>query len=137
METRDFSRSENSYLLRNMSRRGIGFFEAGNFYPDFILWLVVGGKQYVTFVDPKGIRNLEGPEDPKIRFYKTIKEIETRLANPAVILNSFIISNTPFKDVGWWDGGMSKADLEKCHVLFQHEDKATYIKNLLTSVSAT
>ena len=29
------------YLLRNMSRgRGIGFFEAGNFYPDFILWLV-------------------------------------------------------------------------------------------------
>ncbi len=31
------------YLLRNQSRgRGVGFFEAGNFYPDFILWLVEG-----------------------------------------------------------------------------------------------
>ena len=29
------------YLLRNRSRaRGLGFFEAGNFYPDFILWVV-------------------------------------------------------------------------------------------------
>ena len=27
-----------------MSKRGIGFFEAGNFYPDFILWLLVGKK---------------------------------------------------------------------------------------------
>ena len=43
------------YLLRNQSRgKGIGFFEAGNFYPDFILWLLVPDRQYVTFVDPKG-----------------------------------------------------------------------------------
>lgn len=131
-----FFKDRELYLLRNMSRgRGIGFFEAGNFYPDFIVWLLAGKRQYVTFVDPKGIRNLEGPEDPKIRFYKTIKEIEARLADPDVILNSFIISNTPYRDVGWWDGGMSKADLEKCHVLFQKEDKATYIKALLTSIA--
>ena len=31
------------YLLSNLSKgRGIGFFEAGNFYPDFILWQVHG-----------------------------------------------------------------------------------------------
>lgn len=31
------------YLLRNQSRgKGIGFFEAGNFYPDFLLWKVQG-----------------------------------------------------------------------------------------------
>ena len=132
---KDFLQGRELYLLRNMSRgRGIGFFEAGNFYPDFIVWVLDGKKQYVTFVDPKGIRNLEGPDDPKIRFHKTIKEIETRLADPAVILNSFIISNTPFRDVGWWDGGITKADLEKCHVLFQHEDNDTYIKTMLTSV---
>ena len=129
-----FFKERELYLLRNMSRRGIGFFEAGNFYPDFIVWLLLGKKQYVTFVDPKGIRNLEGPDDPKIRFYKSIKEIETRLADPAVILNSFIISNTPYKDVGWWDGGMSKADLEKCHVLFQRDNKEKYIQKLLTAV---
>ena len=131
---KDFFKERELYLLRNISRRGIGFFEAGNFYPDFILWLLVGKRQYVTFVDPKGILRLEGPDDPKIRFYKTIKEIEKRMADPTVILNSFIISNTPFKKVGWWDGGISKADLEKCHVLFQNEDKVNYVERLLTSV---
>ena len=65
------------YLLRNMSKgRGVGFFEAGNFHPDFILWLVAGGRQFIAFVDPKGIRNI-GLNDPKIQFYQTIKEIET------------------------------------------------------------
>ena len=42
-----FFKERELYLLRNMSRRGIGFFEAGNFYPDFIVWLLVGKKQYV------------------------------------------------------------------------------------------
>lgn len=82
------------YLLRNMSRgRGIGFFEAGNFHPDFVLWLLDGERQFVTFVDPKGILNTEAFTDPKIRFYRTIKELEARLGDPNVILNSFIISN--------------------------------------------
>ena len=118
------------YLLRNMSRgRGIGFFEAGNFYPDFVLWLLTGDKQYVTFVDPKGIRNLEGPDDPKIRFYLTIKELEARLGDPTVILNSFIVSNTPSQDVRWWT-----KEFTKSHVLFQQEDRSTYIKNLLSLV---
>ncbi len=72
---------------------------------------------------------------PKIRFYKTIKEIEARLADPAVTLNSFIISNTPHRDVGWWDGGITKAELEKCHVLFQKEGRETYIKRLLLAVA--
>ena len=71
---RGFFEGKELYLLRNLSRgRGIGFFEAGNFYPDFILWLLIGGKQYVSFVDPKGIRNLDGADDPKISFFQTIK----------------------------------------------------------------
>ncbi|MGC8560807.1 MAG: DEAD/DEAH box helicase family protein [Phycisphaerae bacterium] len=132
---REFFANRELYLLRNMSRgRGIGFFEAGNFYPDFILWLLVDSKQYVTFVDPKGLRNLEGLEDPKIRFYKTIKELENRLGDPNVILNSFIISNTPSRVVNWWRGN-AKAELEKCQVLFQDEDKATYIEKMLRAVT--
>jgi hypothetical protein len=46
------------YLLRNADReeKGLGFALAGNFYPDFLLWLVddASGKQWLTFVDPKG-----------------------------------------------------------------------------------
>ena len=41
------------YLLRNRSSgSGIGFFQAGNFFPDFILWVVKDDLQHVTFVDP-------------------------------------------------------------------------------------
>ena len=122
------------YLLRNMSRgRGIGFFEAGNFYPDFILWLVEGDRQFVTFIDPKGIRNLAGLNDPKIVFYQTIKELEDRLADTNVILNSFVVASTPFKAVGWWAGD-EKPEFAKRHVLFQVEDKANYISVMLNEI---
>lgn len=125
------------YLLRNQSRgRGIGFFEAGNFYPDFILWMLNEGKQYVTFVDPKGLRNLEGPDDPKIRFYRTIKELETRLGDPEVVLNSFIISQTPHQQVRWWDGGMSAADLERRHVLFRGADGTLNLRAIFNRLLA-
>jgi hypothetical protein len=124
------------YLLRNMSRgRGIGFFEAGNFYPDFILWLLTGDRQYVSFIDPKGLRNLEGPEDPKIRFHLTIKELERQLGDPAVVLNSFIVSSTRVPEVTWWDGGMTKDEFEARNVLFQQEDRATYIGKLLSKAT--
>ena len=130
----NFFADQELYLLRNMSRgRGIGFFEAGNFYPDFVLWLLPKDKQYVTFVDPKGIRNLEGPDDPKIRFHRTIKVLEAKLDDPGVILNSFIISNTPFQQVSWWTEELSKDQFNAAHVLFQKEDRATYIKRMLTT----
>jgi hypothetical protein len=133
----DFFGDRELYLLRNMSRgRGIGFFEAGNFFPDFLVWILDGPTQYVTFVDPKGIRNLEGPDDPKIRFYRTIKEIEQRLGDPNVILNSFIISNTPFKEVRWWTEDLSKDEFTKAHVLFQKEERETYIERLLSTASS-
>lgn len=128
-----FFENRELYLLRNMSRgRGIGFFEAGNFYPDFLMWLLSDNKQYVTFVDPKGIRNLEGPDDPKIQFYRTIKELESRLADPNVILNSFIVSNTPFQQVRWWTDDLSIEEFTKCHVLFQKDQHSTYIKRMLS-----
>lgn len=120
------------YLLRNLSRgRGIGFFEAGNFHPDFIVWLLTPKKQFINFVDPKGLRNLEGRHDPKIAFHKTIKELETRLGDPNVTLASFIVSNTPYMQVKWWSDGMSKEDFEACNVLFQMDDRETYIGKLL------
>ncbi|MBO5787996.1 MAG: hypothetical protein J6R07_04905, partial [Bacteroidaceae bacterium] len=58
------------FLLRNKSKVGMGFFEAGNFYPDFILWIKEPGLQRISFVDPKGLMKLM-PNDPKIEFYKT------------------------------------------------------------------
>lgn len=118
--------------LRNRSRgKGIGFFEAGNFYPDFIMWLADGDTQHVTFIDPKGIGQV-GIEDPKINFYQTIKGLEEDLGDSDVILNSFIISNTRFSDLPVQG---SREEWEAKNVLFQVEDKEEYIGRMLAFVA--
>ena len=97
------------YLLRNLSLgKGVGFFEAGNFHPDFILWMITKNKQYVTFIEPHGLLH-EGPASDKILFHKRIKEIETRLAKLDIILNSFILSWTKYPQLRW---GITKEEME-------------------------
>jgi hypothetical protein len=131
----EFFRSRELYLLRNLSKgKGVGFFEASNFHPDFILWLLAHGKQHVIFVDPKGIRNL-GPTDPKIQFHETIKEIEGRLGDASVRLESFIVSNTPSATMRMlWN--MEKSEMQNRNIVFQQEDGSTYVRTILESVSA-
>lgn len=114
------------YLLRNESRKGIDFFEANNFYPDFILWVNDGERQHVTFIDPKGIRNLHRMEDPQNQLYKLLKtEVEPQLGDANITLDSYIISNTPYKDVSFWG---NQRDFKKNHVIFQADDK--YVSEL-------
>lgn len=126
----DYLKKRDLYLLRNLSKgRGVGFFEASNFHPDFILWQLEDNCQRVTFVDPKGIRNI-GLEDPKIAFYKTVKEIQQRLGDPAMTLESYIVSNTP-SHVMQKQWGIAKAEMLKRHIVFQEEDKDTYIGDVL------
>lgn len=121
------------YLLRNRSRgHGVGFFEANNFHPDFILWLVQENYQYVTFIDPKGIRNLDGPDDPKIQFCRTVKEIEERLDVPGLTLNSCIVSVTLPEDIPFW--GRNRQELERLHV-FSQKDEGYIGKVLRAGVS--
>ena len=118
------------YLLRNESRKGIGFFEANNFYPDFILWVNDGQRQHVTFIDPKGIRNLKGLNDPKIQLYKQLKEeIEPALNDSEIVLDSYIISNTEYKDVSFWG---ERPDFTHNHVLFQKDSQ--YVCDLFNSI---
>jgi hypothetical protein len=115
------------FLLRNLSRgKGVGFFEAGNFHPDFILWILVGGKQHVTFIEPHGLLH-EGPASEKILFHQRIKDVEKRLNDPAVVLNSFVLSWTRYPQLKW---GESQADLEKKHVLFMNDDQDGYLDKL-------
>ena len=107
------------FLLRNMSRgKGVGFFEAGGFYPDFILWILEGDRQTITFIDPHGLRH-EGIMSDKVQLFERLKDIEARLGDPNVTLNNFILSVTPYQDLK--TSGYSKEDWERNHVLFMHE----------------
>lgn len=112
------------YLLRNKSKVGMGFFEAGNFYPDYVLWVDTPDVQYISFIDPKGLTRVRA-DDPKIEFYKKIKELEVRLQPTApdkqIILNSFIMSGTKSVELKeWWH--MSKPEREEKHVLCLDND---------------
>jgi len=104
--------------LRNQSKgKGIGFFEAGGFYPDFILWILHDNKQYITFADPKGIRN-HSITDSKLQFYRHIKDLEHRLNNEDIILNAFTIANTYYSDILDTGLKLSKEQMEEQHILF-------------------
>jgi len=124
------------YLLRNADReeKGLGFALAGNFYPDFLLWLVddATGKQWLTFIDPKGIRNLDLTH-PKLGLCKEVKVLEADLAkqakpnDPPLVLNAFVLSATPFTNLLNVGAPEQKTNLENHHVLFMEDGGSAYL----------
>ena len=122
------------YLLRNKSKTGIGFFEADNFYPDFILWIKEPNIQRISFIDPKGLMMITSNES-KIQFCNKIKMLQKNLANTnkdeKIILNSFILSVTDYdKLISKW--GQTKEAMEALNVLFLNDN--TCIENLLNKI---
>ena len=127
-QAQDFQNGKELFLLRNLSKgKGIGFFEAGSFYPDFILWILSGDRQYVNFIDPHGMIH-GGLGSEKIKFHKRIKQIEKRLGDPNVILNSFILSWTNYPQLKWDE---EKEDLENQHVLFMEDGWEEYVGKMM------
>ena len=123
------------YLLRNADSKykGLGFALAGNFYPDFLLWLVhkETGMQYLTLVDPKGLRNMDH-DHAKIKLHQEIKHIEARVGDPNLVLNSFILSITPMKDIV--NNSLSQEEYAERNVLFMVGDDKTYLDQLFSKI---
>jgi len=126
------------YLLRNADTKakGLGFALAGNFYPDFLLWLVddATGEQWLNFIDPKGLRQMS-LNDPKLGLYKEVKVLQKKLADPKLTLNAFIVSGTPFASL--LNVSCKQADLEERNVLFMPEGGQVYLKKLFDRTGAT
>ncbi|CRM63851.1 DEAD/DEAH box helicase family protein [Pseudomonas sp. 52 E 6] len=132
------------YLLRNADSqaKGLGFALAGNFYPDFLLWLVdnVTGKQWLSFVDPKGLRNLD-LSHPKLSLYKEVKKLEEALLNNAksgespLTLNAFVLSPTKFSDLLNIGDSAKKSELEARNVLFMEDGGENYLRKMFASIS--
>ncbi|MFA5527579.1 MAG: DEAD/DEAH box helicase family protein [Peptostreptococcales bacterium] len=110
------------YLLRNPSKKGVGFFETKYFYPDFILWTIKGNEQTINFIEPHGLGR-ESIDNEKFSLYKKIKEIEkllTRKTYPIIKLNVIILSDTKHSKLNW---NISKEDLKDKNVLFLEDGK--------------
>jgi len=127
--------SRSIYLLRNADSKskGLGFALAGNFYPDFLLWLVDDqtGDQWLSFVDPKGLRQMN-LNDPKLNLFLEIKNIQKKLGDPKLILNAFILSDTNFSDL--LNVSFKQSDLENRNVLFMDEGGSTYLRKLFNKL---
>jgi hypothetical protein len=121
------------YLLRNADTKakGLGFALAGNFYPDYLLWLVDDdtGEQWLSFVDPKGIRQMN-LNDAKFGLYKEVKVLQEKLADPKLVLNAFILSATKFSDLLNVSNQYVQADLEDHHVLFMDTSGQGYLTGM-------
>lgn len=124
---------EELYLLRNLVKKGIGFFEAGGFYPDFILWRIweEGDKQHqrIVFLDPHGLQH-EGSGSEKIEFSQIIKSVQQRMGN-VVELESIILSppKTSRSSIAirW---GLTEHELADKHVFFM-ADKHNYMNDVM------
>jgi len=118
------------FLLRNLSMgRGVGFFENYGFFPDFIIWIKDEDVQRIVFVEPHGM--LHAPaylQDDKAQLHIKLRHLAREINTPpdisCIMLDSFIVSTTPFQrlkrhyDDGTWD-------LQKFadrHILFQEQE---------------
>lgn len=128
-EDKNNVRNKKVFLLRNISKKGIGFFENAGFYPDFILWIIEGNKQYVTFFDPKGITHLKGLKDEKIQLYRYLEKIKKMLKDDNLQLNSFIISNTPYEKFAH---NATKQDCWNNHLFFEEDEN--YIEKIVKMI---
>jgi len=121
------------HLLRNKARGGgIGFFDAGAFYPDFILWVQHGGRQHMVFIEPHGLRH-EERDSKKIQFYIEIKKIEARVnhrRSEHIALDAFIVSPTLMSELQWGDDWQSLDDFGRQHVLMMKDEPKGYIARM-------
>lgn len=117
----------------------MGFFEEGNFYPDFIMWIIDYEKEYITFIYPKGMRNV-GLDSSKVMLYKKIKEYEkllnTNNTEKPVILNSFILSVTSIDELAMLFNDITKEKCEDRNVFFlkEEEDNLYMINSIIDKV---
>ena len=120
------------YLLRNLGRgKGIGFFDKRGFYPDFILWIQDASTQRIIFIEPHGMIHAEAYQhDDKAKLHEflgqLVKEaIGYRAGLKNVILDSYIVSATPYEDLRtrYDDGTWDKKRFAEAHILFPERNR--------------
>ena len=86
-----------------------------------MLWVVdhQSGKQWLNFVDPKGIRNMS-EQDPKFGLYQEVKTWQEKIGDPNLVLNSFILSVTDLAD--WTNMHKTEEELAEQHILFMKNE---------------
>lgn len=133
-------RESKIFVLRNLPKLGVKFFDTINFFPDFIIWVKRRNNQHLLFVDPKGLVHIDGLGNEKIQLCHRIKDTEARIntklqemgSTQQVKLDSFIVSVTSKRDVENKFGVRSSSEYVRNHILFQ--DDKNYIEQMFDPV---
>lgn len=127
----EWTHGKDLYLLRNASNKskGLGFALAGNFYPDFLLWLVdkQTGEQWLSLIDPKGIRNMD-LGDAKFGLHDELQRLANELGIRTPILSAFVLSVTKQSDL-INASKMTEKDFADKHILFM-DNNQVYLKQM-------
>ena len=127
----EWTQGKDLYLLRNAANKskGLGFALAGNFYPDFLLWLVDNqtGKQWLSLIDPKGIRNMD-LDNAKFGLHDELQKLASELKIETPILSAFILSITKQADL-LNVGHLTTQDFADKHILFMDSNQV-YLKQM-------
>ena len=122
------------FLLRNLSRgKGIGFFEARGFFPDFVLWIKSGKRQRIVFVEPHGMLHEQGgPANEKLKLHLALRKTSARALKGTGLkptdLDAFVVSRTPYDELRknfYHKPGdyFTRDDFTEHHVLFQERNE--------------
>lgn len=127
------------YLLRNQAVTGLGFMQASNFYPDFLMWVKSADMEHLVFVEPHGLIH-EKPHYPKIRFSKymlpQIQQTVNQHCND-LQLHAYILSTTEYAKLGWADSKdrlLARTEVEEMGILFPRDEETEYMRKLMNGV---
>jgi hypothetical protein len=83
------------------------------------MWVKYQNKQIICFLDPKGLEHQKSLDSEKVQLHKEIKEIEKQLGNKDIILESFVLSITPYDSlITGLVNPASQKEYENNHILF-------------------
>ena len=121
----DASEATEIFLLRNESKKGVGFYYTAGFYPDFILWVKNGDSQRIVFIEPHGMGREDAPDtNEKIRLYRRLQELSAKLGKDSqwknISLDSYIVSPTSYNEMAdKWSGNWKPEDFFEEHIVFE------------------
>ena len=122
------------FVLRNLPKKGAGFYDITNFFPDFVIWATDGTNQNLLFVDPKGLGHITSLGHEKIQLCFSIKDYEEKIqlgsGGRTITLNSAILSWTKRVQVENNFRNPPHSEYDRHHVYFMQDD-VHYIEKLL------
>jgi hypothetical protein len=114
------------YLMRNLPKKGIGFFQTAGFYPDFLLWLKQEDTQALAFIDPKGLVQWD---EEKVQLLKVMPDLGAELG---LAVEGFITTDTNLDKIQVQ--GLPRSEkrdyLEGRHIFLQ-ENPPLYIEKII------